>query len=118
GITRHQLLVDSRIPYTSHNSAACLLADTTAEHLDDLKRFCGDFLQRESAPGSDAGLCLAAWEQVTDEVMRFGARAKVEVLTQAEASRLADGSGAYLEGLTGTGGGVIGALAAVGLRVA
>ena len=24
GITRHQLLVDPRIPYTSHNSSACL----------------------------------------------------------------------------------------------
>ena len=28
GITRHQLLVDPRIPYTSHNSSACL--QTTA----------------------------------------------------------------------------------------
>ena len=24
GVTRHQLLVDDRIPYTSHNSSACL----------------------------------------------------------------------------------------------
>ena len=24
GITRHQLLIDPRIPYTSHNSSACI----------------------------------------------------------------------------------------------
>jgi hypothetical protein len=36
GVTRHQLLVDPRIPYTSHNSSACLLARTTTDRLPDL----------------------------------------------------------------------------------
>ena len=28
GVVRHQLLVDPRIPYTSHNSPACVILET------------------------------------------------------------------------------------------
>ena len=31
GITRHQLLKDPRVPYTSHNSSACLAIGTSAD---------------------------------------------------------------------------------------
>lgn len=31
GITRHQLLVDPRIPYTSHNSSACLVVESASD---------------------------------------------------------------------------------------
>jgi hypothetical protein len=36
-VTRHQLLVDRRIPFTSHNSSACL-AGICKGSLDDLKK--------------------------------------------------------------------------------
>jgi hypothetical protein len=116
GITRHQLLVDSRIPYTSHNSSACLLAQVQADRLADLVEASRDYLLRASAPGSDAGLCVAEWSQVTAAHQRFGERAKREVLTAEQAHELARQTGLTLEGLTGDGGGIIGALAAVGLR--
>jgi hypothetical protein len=76
------------------------------------------FLLEHSAPGSDAGLCVTAVEAVADGITAFGTRAKREVVKVAEASELAASIGAHLEGLTGTGLGVIGALAAVGLRAA
>lgn len=116
GITRHQLLIDPRIPYTSHNSSACLLARTTTDQLPDLIAAARAFLLRESAPGSDAGLCVAGQSQVTAAHQDFGQRAKREVLTIDQARGFAQGDGLTLEGLTGTGGGIIGALAAVGLR--
>ncbi len=116
-ITRHQLLVDPRIPYTSHNSSACLVAEAASGRLDQLAGFCRDYLLRESAPGADAGLCVAAWERVDQAVQAFGRLAKQDVLTHAAALELAQRAGIGLEGLTGTGGGVIGALAGVGLRV-
>lgn len=116
GITRHQLLVDPRIPYTSHNSSACLTGECAPDRLAEGIALCRDFLLRESAPGSDAGLCVAAWEQITADVQAWGARAKVDVLLGDEAMSCAQQVGAHLEGLTGTGGGVIGALAAVGLH--
>jgi hypothetical protein len=115
-ITRHQLLVDARIPYTSHNSAACLLVEVEAAQLRQLTEYCRAYLLQASAPGADAGLCLAEWAQATVEVQAFGRRAKREVLDQPAALDLARQQGLRLEGLTGTQGGVIGALAAVGLR--
>jgi hypothetical protein len=116
GITRHQLLIDPRIPYTSHNSSACLLARTTTDRLPDLIAAARAFLLRESAPGSDAGLCVADQSQVTAAHQDFGQRAKREVLTMEQARDCAQRDGLTLEALTGTGGGIIGALAAVGLR--
>jgi hypothetical protein len=64
-------------------------------------------------PGSDPGLCIAA--DVPINVIEFGRLAQRQITTQGIARRLADNSGIHLEGLGGTEGGVIGALAAVGL---
>jgi hypothetical protein len=116
GITRHQLLVDPRIPYTSHNSSACLDTEFAPEQWAAALALCRDFLLRDSAPGSDVGLCLAAWDQVDARIVELGQRAKREVLERSEVEALAATASIALEGLTGTGGGIIGALAAVGLR--
>jgi tRNA(Ile2) C34 agmatinyltransferase TiaS len=113
GITRHQLLVHEDIPYTSHNSSACI--SVKVGKLEKIIYICRTFLRAESAIGSDAGLCVAPEDLVTEEVMQWGWRAKKEVLTMKEAIDLAERSYIYLEGLTGTHGGIIGSLAAVGL---
>jgi hypothetical protein len=70
-------------------------------------------MQSDFQPGSDPGLCVAA--HVPEEITHFGQRAKVELVTQEEARRLAERHGILLEGLGGNQGGVIGALAGVGL---
>jgi tRNA(Ile2) C34 agmatinyltransferase TiaS len=116
GITRHQLYVHELIPYTSHNSAACLLAE--GERIEEIIYLCGRFLINNSAKGSDAGLCVVPWENVTPEIESWGAQAKKVVLTLDDAIALAQRSGICLKGFTGTHGGMIGALAAVGLRKA
>lgn len=115
GITRHQLLVSPRIPYTSHNSAACLAGRLEEADRDRAAAHCRDFLLAHSAPGSDAGLCLAARQEMDAAVVSFGERAKREVLSAEEALDLGARCGLLLQGLTGTGLGVIGALAGVGL---
>jgi len=115
-ITRHQLLVSPEIPYTSHNSSACLLLEADPQNEDDVWVACSEFLLAESAPGSDAGLCLANWEAVSAQVCAFGRRAKQVVLTQSEARQTALEHGIRLQGFTGTHGGIIGALAGVGLH--
>jgi hypothetical protein len=114
GITRHQLLVDPQIPYTSHNSSACLSVET--ENSADLWEAAREFLLRESALGSDAGLTLAKWDSINEGVLSFAKRAKLEVLTMPEAEQTASQSRIRCEGLTGTHGGIIGALSAVGLH--
>lgn len=113
-ITRHQLFVSPEIPYTSHNSAACMAL--RAADLDALAGFCRDFLLRDCAPGSDAGLCIAAWPVAAPDLLAYGERAKREVIARAETEALAAQHGLLLEALTGDGGGVIGALAGVALR--
>ena len=113
-VTRHQLLVDARIPFTSHNSSACLSLRT--EGPEEVWNAARGFLLQESAPDADVGLCMAASDKVNQAVQAFGRLAKREVLTEPEAHRTAHEAGARLAKLTGTGGGIIGALAAVGLH--
>ncbi len=115
-ITRHQLLVHKDIPYTSHNSSACLLMDCDSAKEAELTAFCRDFLLREAAPGSDAGLCIASSAGINHGIENWGKNAKKIVLNKTLAHELANLNHIYLEGLTGTKIGVIGALAAVGLR--
>lgn len=115
-ITRHQLLFDRRIPYTSHNSSLCLRVKTLSGDISALADMCRSYLLEHSAAGSDAGLCIATWSEVSPAVEGFGFKAKKEILTQDQARDLARREGLFLEGLTGDHGGVIGALASVGLR--
>lgn len=114
GIVRHQLFFDPRIPYTSANSSASL--EVQCYDSKKLKKTCLDYLNRIAPVGSDVGLCIAEMDTVTNEVVTWGDRAKIEVLTQAEGRNLAAKTGIYLIGLCGTEDGIIGALAAVGLR--
>lgn len=114
-VTRHQLLVDRRIPFTSHNSSACLAGVSTG-NLEGLINHAKEFLKRESAFDSDAGLCVAREDDITRAIVEFGKRAKHEILTINDAYRLILNTSIYLEGFLNTKIGVIGSLAAVGLR--
>ncbi len=114
GVTRHQFLVDPRIPYTSHNSGACLAlaADDGLDSMD----FAFDFVAQHAHEGSDPGLCIAQMQAVTPEIVKFGNAATCQVLDIAQALAAADTAGISLRSLGGSGQGVIGALGSVGLR--
>jgi len=118
GVVRQQLLVDPRIPYTSHNSPACLVFEVAAPVNGAPRQIFEEaaaYVQARSAQGSDPGLCLAARSQVGDALVAFGHRASTEVLAKTDAIALADAQRVTLRELGGTGDGIIGALAAVGL---
>lgn len=117
-IVRHQLLFDERIPFTSHNGSACLWLESrdgeaSSEDLSALFEELRAGVLSDFIEGSDPGLCLAT--QPTDDVIAWGRRCQREIVTQTEAREIAERCGARLEGLGGTNGGVIGALAAIGL---
>ncbi len=114
GITRHQLFVDPRIPYTSQNSSACI--EVMTSEVEKLKVLCRSFLLEDSAEGSDVGLCIRAYGKIPKEIIQWGQQAKKQVLSKKKALELADNHEIFLEGLTGTHDGIIGALAAIGLR--
>jgi hypothetical protein len=114
GVTRHQLLVDPRVPCTKNNSCAAILVDTGDEsHITQLLDQARTILLTEHQPGSDPGLCIA--EIIPESVTGFGHKAQRQVVDKEEAARLAEASGIMLLGLGGTHDGIIGALAAVGL---
>ncbi len=116
-MTRHQLLIDPAIPYTSHNSSAVIRVEAGIDALDDLIGLARELVLDGFAEGADPGLAVVDADAVSPAVVVFGQDAKRLVLTQEQALRLARNAGVLLEPLGGTGGGVIGALAGIGLAV-
>jgi len=118
-ITRHQLFVSDDIPYTSHNSTMCFTADIRDDLLEGLIAHAQNFLQNSSAEGSDPGLCVAVRNRIgnMEKLIEYGMNATRKVLSKNEASMLAHQLGVHLSEHGGTGGGIIGALAGVGLRL-
>jgi hypothetical protein len=114
GVTRHQLLVDPRVPCTKNNSCAAihLKGSSNLDPIALLERVRALMLD-DYQPGSDPGLCVAS--AVSAAVIDFGRRAQRHLVTQDEARAMAAAHGIPLLGLGGDQGGVIGALAAVGL---
>ena len=119
-ITRHQLFAHADIPYTSHNSAMCFTARIDGkEQLDQIVAVSQAFLEEHCAVGSDPGLGVAIADQQLDQtsLIDFGQRAKKTILTKDAAYAMAKDLGIHLSEHGGTGGGIIGALAAIGLRL-
>jgi hypothetical protein len=115
GVSRHQLLVDSHIPYTSHNSSKGLAFKTESAPAAFIEQGI-NYLKNCVPAGSDPGLCICAESQATQDVIAWGKRAQTEVLTKKESKALALKYSIILREIGGDGGGIIGALAAVGLR--
>ena len=122
GATRHQLLRDPRIPFTSHNSSACLAwRSSPGTDAALVAGTVGDYLRTHSAEGSDPGLAVCAPARLGPReralLAGFGRSAQREVLDVAVAWRTAEQVGVHLSGHGGTHGGVLGALAATGLHL-
>lgn len=117
-VTRHQLFVHPDIPYTSHNSAMCFKLDSS-KSFDEIKSIAVAHLLEQSAEASDPGLAIldltADYHQ--QALIEFGREAKSEVKTKQQAYLLAERLGISLTEHGGTGQGVIGALAGLGLRM-
>ncbi len=118
-VTRHQLLLHPDIPYTSHNSSMCFSVDMKEDELDNLIHCAAEFLENTSAPGSDPGLCVAAIDRIKDIdcLIQFGFKAKKEILNKEAAYKTAEYCSIHLSEHGGTGQGIIGAIAAIGLRM-
>lgn len=115
-VTRHQLLVHPDIPYTSHNSSACVLAEDVSASRDAAFELARQFLIDHPNAGANPGLCVAEPSAVPGWLLDFAKRAQTEVLTLAEADQLAARLDGRVWSAGETGQGRIGALAAVALR--
>ena len=115
-VTRHQLLIDSHIDYTSRNSSACLVLETIEGRIPSLIDLARSELEAHCAPVSKVGICLAEPSAVDDAIREFGRAAKDKVLFADEARSLGKEREIHIESIKGSGAGVIGALAAIGLH--
>ncbi len=118
-VTRHQLLIHPDIPYTSHNSSACIEATLCRGTLDEVFQLSRAFLGNHFHEGANPGLCVMDMDDVPGELSDFGKRAQHSVIPLAEGKAFAlslakDKPTIWWGGETGRG--CIGALAAVGLR--
>jgi hypothetical protein len=115
GVVRQQLLVNELIPYTSHNSSACVVIEcpetVSVEMIADRAI---SHIKHHFIEGSDPGLCICAeGNPAMANLMVFGRVCAERVVSQKEA--LTAARGAHLSGHGGTNDGIIGASAAVGL---
>ena len=117
GVLRQQLFVCDEIPYTSHNSAACLIAAVAApDFLNEVIEKAVNHLKRYAMAGSDPGLCVATeFDSSIGSLVDFGHFCTRAVSTQRQAIEAA--KKVHLSGHGGTNDGIIGAAAAVGLTV-
>jgi tRNA(Ile2) C34 agmatinyltransferase TiaS len=115
GVTRHQLFVHKDIPFTSHNSCAVIHADAPNQDTQAIFALTKKLMLADFVEGSDPGLAIATSKQVTPAIAAFGQDAKTMIVTQQRAVCLANNCNILLEGLGGTNGGIIGALAGIGL---
>jgi len=118
-VTRHQLYIHPDIPYTSHNSCAVIHIH---ENGDDPRAALMDrvstLMKERFVEGSDPGLAIARTSDITPPVYLFGFDAKQRIVTQEQARAIARNTGIPLQGLGGTEGGIIGALAGIALAAA
>jgi hypothetical protein len=115
GVTRHQLFVHPDIPFTSHNSCAVIHLDTTLPALEDVFGIAKKMMLADFIEGSDPGIAAASQEHVTSAAVAFGLDAKTIIVTQERAKAVAQNNNIRFEGLGGTNGGIIGAIAGIGL---
>lgn len=117
GIVRQQLPVLDGIPYTSRNSAACLILDRVARsQMQEIIDRAAGHIRDHFMDGSDPGLCVVPVEHPSiGSLIDFGRKASTRIVTQKEAMKAVNGF--HLSGHGGTNDGIIGAAAGVGLTL-
>lgn len=115
GVTRHQLFVHPDIPFTSHNSCAVIHAEAPPTAIEEIFYTTKKLMLEDYIEGSDPGLAIATTDQITPAAVAFGLDAKNVIVTQERALKVAHSCGIRVEGLGGTNGGIIGAIAGISL---
>ncbi|PKN23930.1 MAG: hypothetical protein CVU64_23285 [Deltaproteobacteria bacterium HGW-Deltaproteobacteria-21] len=115
GVVRQQLLVHEDIPYTSHNSSACVVVEIPDPgFIEELVSSAARHLERHALEGSDPGLCVTyEGDSALPRLIAFSRRCTSQVVSQGDA--LEATRHMHLSGHGGTNDGIIGAAAAVGL---
>lgn len=115
-VSAHALIPPAEIPHSSLNHAYCLTLEGEAQQLREIDMESRVYLMRHSATGANPGFALAPRERVIERIQNWGKACQMFTMERREALDLARSLGIMAAGFTGSGSGVIGALAAMGLR--
>ena len=115
-VTRHQHFVHPDIPFTSHNSSACLLAEQVTAPREEVAERARQFLVDHPNAGANPGLVVVEPSAIPGWLLDFAKRTQREVVSLAEADQIAARLDGFVWSAGETGQGRIGALAAVALR--
>ena len=115
-VTRHQLLVHPDIPYTSHNSSACISAAGGGGAGDKIFELAQRFLCAHPQEGANPGLCVAEASEPGEALQAHAREAQRRVwqLEEFDARIAPYGLRVWSAGETGQG--RIGAVCGVALR--
>jgi hypothetical protein len=113
-VTRHQFLVHPDIPYTSHNSSACIAGVSGDPSPAALTEAARRFLRDHFHEGANPGLCVCAADAVPAALL--AKRAQREVLRLGEFDRTLSSLDLGIWSGGETGQGRIGAASGVALR--
>lgn len=119
-ITRHQLLLHPDVEYTSHNSSMCFTVDLEDRaDIEIIKKIAVDNILKYKSDKSDPGLCIGLFEDMKnlEDLIDYGKKTQKEIITKDEAYEMSKKTNVFLNEYGGSGIGVIGALAGVGLRI-
>jgi hypothetical protein len=115
GVVRQQLLVHEDIPYTSHNSSACVVVEMPdLVFLDQIISRATRHLEHHALEGSDPGLCVThEGNPGLARLIAFSQKCTSQIVHQKDALKATNDM--HLSGHGGSNDGIIGAAAAVGL---
>jgi hypothetical protein len=115
-VTRHQLLVHPDIPYTSHNSSACIAGRGDAAAGEGIFAAARAFLLANRHEGANPGLCVVPHGEVPEPLVGLSHRAQNEVLDLRDFDQRVAGFGLRVWSDGETGQGRIGAVCGAALR--
>ncbi|MDD3364332.1 MAG: hypothetical protein PHZ03_05070 [Syntrophomonas sp.] len=117
--SRHRLYPHPDTGCKKHNTARSFSADIEEQYLQVFIDYACKLIKSSGTPDSNAGLAIAVPELMenTDELLDYAYRVKEGMVSKNDALAFADKPGIYLFELSGSGKGIIGALAAAGLRI-
>lgn len=117
--SRHRLYPHPDTGCKKHNTARSFAAEIDPQYLDDFIAHAGSLIKKTGTSDSNAGLAVLVPELMenTAGLIDYACRAKDALVSKAEALSLAQKPGVYLLALSGSGQGIIGALAGAGLRM-
>ena len=113
-ITRHQLFVSEKIKYTNRNKSACIEVNTT--NLHELLNFCKEYVLRYAEPKANPVIISCLASEVSEAAIEFGKKAKSHVMNLKQAEVVLKNEGFNVVYIKKNKNGLVGALAAIGLR--